>query len=1081
MACRKWMVRGLVFGVASVMVTGAVLYYQWTNPAAIRQQVLDKLAGQFIGVRVSVDSAHLRLLGGISVGEVRFTRKDDPDQTDFLYIPSAVIYHDKEQMMDGKVAFLKIEMHRPRLRFVRGTDGVWNLRGLRAAGDSEERIPMLVFQQATVILEDHQAPEGTPPIEIKDLNFTLVNDPPERVTFDATGISDVAGPIHARGSWDRSNGAINLALDLKNIPIGPTLAQRLASYFPNVASHIRQLEGTGKIEATVAYDARAQPPLHFDVTAGLAKGTFHHAELPMPFEQIEASVHCVDGQIPLVQLNARSGSGTIAAMMKDLDISRLIDSGEKHPQDLFRQLEVKIDHLNVTEDLYKPLPRQYGEDIWHEYKPSGPASATYSLRHEKGHWLKRLVVMPEGAHAEYIEFKYPVDNVTGMIVHESSDTQPDRLHLDLVGYASKQRVHIQGDMIGDRPDHEVNLKIWGENLPLDPKVDAALASIGTAEEGAAYQRIARSFHPSGFGDFNVIIHRDPKKREFANRYVINFHDCRARYDPFQRKEGELPGYPLENISGVLDLQPPSWEFHDFRGTHKGGEFRTSGRAFPVGDEKQIEVAFTGKNFLLDDELRNALEPGLRQTWDNFAPEGRVDYSGEVIVPPPSAQDPKTDINLTVFPQRCAIRPSFFRYRIEDLVGKLHYHHDRVDLEKLTATNGKSRLSLGSGYILMKPGGGAYADLNDVEGKPIFPTQELLDAMPSVMKTGCVALDLKDPIAFKTNLIIDTKPEGGKPDVYWDGTGVVRDVSLLTGVRWEHVTGEAGCKGRHDGQKLLGITGNFAMKQGTVLGQTLNDFGGHLSVTKQDPEILHIEGLHGAFCGGETYGEGRVEFGPMVRYELNLSASQINLAEFGQQNFGSTSQLSGLAMGRLYLTGEGSEPSRLNGKGSVDVPNGKIYSLPLLLDLLKFLGLRLPDRTLFEEAHADFTLEGQTAKISRLNLFGNVISLRGQGSMNFANPDAIGLNLDFNVDWARVAQVLPPTFKELGATVSNYLYKVKVRGTSKKPEFSQEPLPMLTGPIKDLIKSSSGSDAPRTPNPAAMNPNDSRYRGMAPPR
>ncbi|HEY1860139.1 MAG TPA: hypothetical protein VGG61_07285, partial [Gemmataceae bacterium] len=713
--------------------------------------------------------------------------------------------------------------------------------------------------------------------------------------------------------------------------------------------------------------------------------------------------------------------------------------------------------------------------------PTGPASATYSLRHENGHWRKRLVVMPEGAHAEYIEFQYPVGNVTGTIVHESSDTQPDHLHLDLIGYASKQPVHIQGDMIGDRPDHEVNLKIWGENLPLDKKVDVALASIGTAEEGAGYQRIARSFHPSGLGDFKVSIHRDPKKREFANHYVINFHNCSARYDPFQRPEGELPGYPLENISGVLDLQPPRWEFHDFRGTHKGGEFRTSGRAFPVGDEKQIEVAFTGKNFLLDDELKKALEPGLRNTWDIFAPEGHVDYTGEVIVPPPSAKEGKTDIDLTVYPQRCCIRPTFFRYRIEDLIGKLHYHNDRVDLEKFTAANGNSRLSLGSGYILMKPGGGAYADLHDVEGKPVFPTQELLDAMPSVMKTGCVAMELKDPITFKTQLVINTKPEGGKPDVYWDGTGVVRDVSLRTGVLWEHVTGEAGCKGRYDGQKLLGITSNFAMKQGTVLGQTVNDFGGHLSVTKKDPEILHIEGLHGAFCEGETYGEGRVEFGPTVRYELNLSASQVNLAEFGRQNLGATSKLSGQAMARLYITGEGSDPGRLNGKGSVDVPNGKIYSLPLLLDLLKFLGLRLPDRTLFEEAHADFTLEGRTAKISRLNLFGNVISLRGQGSMDFANPDAIGLNLDFNVDWARIAQVLPPTFKEVGATVSNYLYKVKVRGTSKKPEFSQEPLPMLTGPIKDLIKGSSGSDAPRTPDPAAMKSSDSQFRGMAPPR
>jgi hypothetical protein len=1075
------MVRGLVFGVATLMVTGAMLYYQWTNPAAIRQVVLDKLTSQFVGVRVSVDSAHLRLLGGISVSELRLFRGDDPDQNDFLYIPSAVIYHDKEQMMDTKLVIYKIEAHRARLRLVRGFDGNWNLKGVLTEPNFEERMPMLVFDQATVIIEDRQAPEGTPPVEIKDLNFTIVNDPLPRVNFDVSAKSDMAGAIHARGSWLRAEGAINVLLEIAGIPIGPPLVQRLASYCPGVTPHIRQLEGTGKIQATVAYDPHSTRPLNYDLTASLSKGSFHHAQLPTPLEGIEASVLCVNGQIPLVKLDARSGPGTVSVTLKDLDTKRLIESEEKHPQDLFRELEVKVDHLTVSEAFYKPLPPEYGDYIWSEYKPTGPASATYTLRHEGGGWKKRLCVTPENARAEYVEFKYPMNNVTGTIVHESSNDQPDRLHVELIGYAGKQPVRIQGEMVGERPNHEVNLTIWGENLPLDEKVDGALASIGEREEGLGYQALAHSFHATGLGDFKVYIHRDAKKREFANRYVIHFHDCAARYDPFQRPEGELPGYPLENISGVLDLQPPRWDFRDFRGTHKGGEFRTSGRAVPVGKEKRIEVAFTGKNFLLDDEMKKALEPGLRHTWEIFAPEGRVDYAGEVIVPPPSAKDAKTDIDLTVFPQRCAIRPSFFRCRIKDLVGKLHYHNERVDLENLTAANGSSRLSLGSGVILMKPEGGAYADLHDVEGKPLWPTQELLEAVPSCMKTGLVATELKDPVTFKTQLVIDTKPEGGKPDVYWDGRGFVQNISLRTGVLWENLTGEAGCKGRYDGEKLHGVTGNFAMKQGTVLGQTVNDFGGHLSVTKKEPEVLHIEGLHGAFCGGETYGEGRVEIGSSVRYELNLSASQVDLAEFGRQNFGDKSQLSGLAMARLYIAGTGSDPSRLTGKGSVDVPNGKIYSLPLLLDLLKFLGLRLPDRTLFEEAHADFTLEGQTAKISRLNLFGNVISLRGQGSMNFANPDAIGLNLDFNVDWARLAQIMPQPMKELGATVSNYLYKVKVRGTSKKPEFSQEPLPALTGPIKELFKSGSGADAPRTPDPAAMKPNDSKYRGAAPPR
>ena len=54
-----------------------------------------------------------------------------------------------------------------------------------------------------------------------------------------------------------------------------------------------------------------------------------------------------------------------------------------------------------------------------------------------------------------------------------------------------------------------------------------------------------------------------------------------------------------------------------------------------------------------------------------------------------------------------------------------------------------------------------------------------------------------------------------------------------------------------------------------------------------------------------------------------------------------------------------------------VPSGKLARLPLLLDLLKWLGLRLPDRTAFEQAHADFRIEGPTTHGVRgiVNLFG----------------------------------------------------------------------------------------------------------------
>src|SRR5437868_1137848 len=104
MTWQKWLIRSVVFAVLGAVAAGGGLYALWTNPQAVRQLVQEKLGVRFVGVGVEVGTARLRLLGGTLVHELRLARSDSLDRRDFLYVPSAVIYHDKEQMLQGKVA-----------------------------------------------------------------------------------------------------------------------------------------------------------------------------------------------------------------------------------------------------------------------------------------------------------------------------------------------------------------------------------------------------------------------------------------------------------------------------------------------------------------------------------------------------------------------------------------------------------------------------------------------------------------------------------------------------------------------------------------------------------------------------------------------------------------------------------------------------------------------------------------------------------------------------------------------------------------------------------------------------------------
>ena len=71
MSFRKWLVRALVIAVLSGCLGAGVLYQQWTNPAAVRQQVLELLQQQFPGATVTLDGARLRLLSNVVLTDLR--------------------------------------------------------------------------------------------------------------------------------------------------------------------------------------------------------------------------------------------------------------------------------------------------------------------------------------------------------------------------------------------------------------------------------------------------------------------------------------------------------------------------------------------------------------------------------------------------------------------------------------------------------------------------------------------------------------------------------------------------------------------------------------------------------------------------------------------------------------------------------------------------------------------------------------------------------------------------------------------------------------------------------------------------
>jgi hypothetical protein len=286
-------------------------------------------------------------------------------------------------------------------------------------------------------------------------------------------------------------------------------------------------------------------------------------------------------------------------------------------------------------------------------------------------------------------------------------------------------------------------------------------------------------------------------------------------------------------------------------------------------------------------------------------------------------------------------------------------------------------------------------------------------------------------------------------IWWDGGAALRKQLFQTGVEISDVDGVIWCNGHHNGRQFEGVNGHIILDRATILGQPFTQLQGRIEVAPEAPENLSLYDLKANLFGGFIGGEARFTFNPPLRYEVKLDALNVQLEQFGKHNkLDADAQLQGPVRAAVHLTGEGTDLSGLKGNGRIDVARGKMYRLPLLLDLLKAFGLRMPDRTAFEQANMVFSIEGPQMRIHSLDLYGNAISLRGQGTLTIV--DGSNLNLDFSADPGRMPQLLPPGISDISQALSDQLFKIKLRGKISSPHFEKEFVPGVVDPIKRVF-------------------------------
>jgi hypothetical protein len=448
-------------------------------------------------------------------------------------------------------------------------------------------------------------------------------------------------------------------------------------------------------------------------------------------------------------------------------------------------------------------------------------------------------------------------------------------------------------------------------------------------------------------------------------------------------------------------------------------------------------------------------PSLSKVWDTFVPSGRADFSARIDrpLPPPGPKAEEqvyNDMDVHIGVGGGTIQPKFFPYALSGLSGRVHYHRHRVEVADVSARHGPTQVSLKSAVVDLFPQGAYKTVVKELRARDLRADTDFIGALPETLQKTCTALELKDPVLLQTDMIVTQAADPASPPaLYWDGQFWVQKAKLRVGLELSDVDGTLACRGNYwrDPRRgrLLAITGGFHLEKATLLKQPFHDVQGHFLVNEDKPDVLAI-GLRAPLFGGDISGQIGLKMNSSMPYDINLTASQIDLEQLSRHNFGAPKQLKGKILGRLYLTGLGAGIDTLDGNGRIEVPHGHIGNLPLLLDLLKFLGLRWPDRTMFDETHASFNIHGPRVHIDRLELLGNAISLYGEGDFKIDGSD---LKLDFYPSWGRLEKIAGPA-KGLPAEIGKQMLKIQMRGrVSANPndlKFTKKPVPFLTDPL-----------------------------------
>lgn len=663
---------------------------------------------------------------------------DDPNSNHSRLVVYEAFLHSRASMTElvsDELDICAVEFRRAKLIVARQPDGSWDLQNLvnklqKLPTGQNSMLPIGLRDCEIQIIDQSQFNQE--PISITGLDVFIqpvLHENRELIQINGNCQTAGVSKVEFVTFVDPTNQSWSSELSASQARLSSDLLSALPTSLTSEFNNLKNLSGIVNLQASAVGSTQLNGLPSFSVNGDFSQLSIDDVKIPMPIQQASGKFQINNQGLSITNASGTLGQGEF--LNCNYAQAGILNRNQWH-------LDGRINQFDFQHNprIARWLPESCRK-FCKEFSPNGTSDFDFNFDFD-GSKLKRTInANLTSMSFSYFKMPYQIDNCSGRV-----ECINDGLTFRVQAIDHRQRFDFKGLVtgIGNSPTFEIDMSVPSD-IPIDQKLLEALDAV------PKLSKVVRSFQPTGLIGGIGRIERQVPNGAVKKSFDVRVKQCSIRHDNFD--------YPIHHINGLIQARDSDFTFTNLTGNNGSGTVTCNGGWNPI---RGLGVRFNCQSIPLNDQLRFALKPEIREIWNGFRPRGtldsmRVDMTlpinqREVDVVVEAKMEKATDATQANY---LSIHPVWFPYQINHVVGTVNIGNGQI---KLTDIEGKHQKT----WIACQ-GDGRYSNdtwsvkLRDMFVGGLKADEDFLKAIPSSLATPIQKLNFEGLMTVEGELSV----------------------------------------------------------------------------------------------------------------------------------------------------------------------------------------------------------------------------------------------------------------------------------------------------------------------------------------